>query len=99
MRKFEDIWIEQLKDTEQVEIYLNNTLEEFVETKNADAFLVALEHLAKAKYSMTELAKKLGISRKHLYRIFANESNPSMLIISQLIDSLGYKIEVKSKTA
>jgi probable addiction module antidote protein len=97
MRKYEDYLIESLKNPDEAEAYLNASIEAYMEDKNSQALMLALEHLARARYSMTDLAKKVGVQRQHLYRIFDNESNPKFQTITELINSLGFTLEAKRK--
>ena len=47
-RTFTDALIEDLKDPEEARAYLEIALEEYEAGKNADAFLMALRHVAEA---------------------------------------------------
>jgi probable addiction module antidote protein len=95
MRKYEDYLIESLKDPEEAEAYLNASLEAYMEDNDSQALMLALEHLARAKYSITEMAKQAGVKRQHLYKIFDNESNPGFNTIFMIIKSLGFTLEAK----
>lgn len=95
MRNYQEALIESLKDPEEAEAYLNASLEAFMEGNNAEALMLALEHLARAKYSITELAQQAGVKRQHLYKIFDSESIPSFNIIFSIIKSLGFTLEAK----
>lgn len=97
MRDYQLDLIERLQDTEYAEMYLNASLESYMEDQDIKAFLLTLEHLARAKYSIKDLAKQTGISRQHLYRIFDNDSKPNFMTILQMIDSLGFSINIKRK--
>lgn len=97
MRKYEDYLIETLKDPEEAEAYLNASLEAYMEDNNTQALMLAFEHLARAKYSMTEMAKQAGIQRQYLYKIFDNEINPNFQTVFTLIKSLGFTLEAKIK--
>ena len=74
---------------------MNASLEAYLEDKDAQVLMLAFENLAKAKYSFTELSKRLGIKSQNLYRIFDNEINPNFAIVFSLINELGFKLEVK----
>jgi len=97
LRKYEDYLIEKLKDPEYAEAYLNASLEAFMEDNDTQALMLAFEHLARAKYSITEMAKQTGVQRQHLYRIFDNESNPNFSTVFTIIKSLGFTLEAKRK--
>lgn len=95
MRKYEDYLIEKLKNSDHAEAYLNANIEAFMEDNDIEALMIAFEHLIKANYSVSQIAKKTGISRTHLYRIFDNKTTPSFTIVMEIIKSLGFKIEAK----
>ncbi len=95
MRDYEEYLIEKLKNTEYAEAYLNASIEAYMEDNNAQALMLALEHLGRAKYSISDLAKQAGVQRQHLYKIFDNESIPGFNVIFNIIKSLGFTIEVK----
>lgn len=92
MRKYDDYLIETLKDPKEAEGYLNASLELYMEDNDAQALMIALEHLARAKYSITEVSRKTGIPRQNLYKIFDNETNPNFNTVFILIKSLGFKL-------
>lgn len=92
MRKYDEYLIETLKDSKEAEGYLNASLEAFMEDNDAAALMLSLEHLARAKYSITEVSKRTGIPRQNLYKIFDNETNPNFNTVFILIKSLGFKL-------
>lgn len=92
MRKYDEYLIETLKDPKEAEGYLNASLEAYMDDNDAAALMLSLEHLARAKYSITEVSKQTGIPRQNLYKIFDNETNPNFNTIFILIKSLGFKL-------
>ena len=84
-RRYEDVLIEKLKDPKHAEAFLNANIEAFMEDGEIGALMLSFEHLIKANYSVSKIAKKVGISRTHLYRIFDNETNPSFNIVMEII--------------
>lgn len=95
MRKYDEYLVETLKNPIEAAGYLNASLEAYMEDNDAMALMLALEHLARAKYSVTEMAKKTGIPRQNLYKIFASETNPNFNTIFKIIINLGFKLEAK----
>ena len=89
--------IEKLKDPEEAELYLNTALEEYMQDFDATAFVIALRNLVMAQGSVTEFAKKAGINRQHIYKIFNNEVKPQFNTISEILKALGFQLEVKNK--
>lgn len=96
MRKYDEYLIQTLKDPKEAEGFLNASLELYMEDNDAMALMLSLEHLARAKYSITQMAKQTGIPRQNLYRIFDNETNPNFNTIFILIKSLGFKLIAKT---
>ncbi|MDD3436533.1 MAG: putative addiction module antidote protein [Candidatus Gastranaerophilales bacterium] len=92
MRKYDEYLIETLKDSKEAEGYLNASLEAYMEDNDAAALMLSLEHLARAKYSITQVSKQTGIPRQNLYKIFDNETNPNFNTVFILIKSLGFKL-------
>jgi probable addiction module antidote protein len=43
--------------------------------------------------------ERLNLSRERLYRSFSRTGNPSFTTVIKLLDALGYRIEIKQKTA
>lgn len=96
MRKYDDYLIKTLKDPNEAEGYLNASLEAYLEDNDAKALMLSLEHLARAKYSITDVSRKTGIPRQNLYKIFDNETNPNFNTIFTLIKSLGFRLVAKN---
>ena len=96
MRNYDEYLIETLKNPQEAEGYLNASLEAYLEDNDVQALMLSLEHLARAKYSITEVAKRTGIPRQNLYKIFDNELNPNFNTIFTLIKSLGFKLVARN---
>jgi probable addiction module antidote protein len=58
----------------------------------------ALSNVAKAR-NMTELAKKMGVSRTGLYKTLSENGNPEFTTIQKLISALGLQITISSPKA
>ena len=56
----------------------------------------ALGNAARAQ-GMTETANKTGLAREHLYTSFSENGNPTLLTLSTVIDSLGYRLAIVPK--
>ncbi|MEK6772299.1 MAG: addiction module antidote protein [Bdellovibrionota bacterium] len=89
--------IEDLKGNEKAQYsYLKASLEE-----NGDipeAFLKAVETVAKAR-GFSNFAKKTGLNRENLYRIFSNERTPRLESLVKILDALGFKLTIMPKKA
>ena len=82
-----------LDSEEAIAAYLNAIMEE-----NDDALLAsALGDIAKAR-GMTQIAKDAGIGRESLYKALREGANPRYDTIAKVIQALGLKLTVSSKT-
>lgn len=80
---------EQLRNEEDIQIYLNLVLEE-----NDPALLAAaLGDIAKAR-GMTQIAKDAGIGRESLYKALRADASPRYETIAKVIAALGLKLTV-----
>lgn len=73
--------------------YLNTCLED----KDPRVFLLALQDVAKAFGGMTQLAKKSGITREHLYTTLSEKGNPAFFNLNKVLSALDFKMEIKPK--
>lgn len=73
--------------------YLNACLED----KDPRVFLLALQDVAKAFGGMTQLAKKTGVSREHLYTTLSENGNPAFTNLNKVLSALDFKMEIKPK--
>ena len=73
----EKFLISDLKTDEDIKLYLNASLKDYLEDDDFNSFYRALEIAIKAKATVSEFAKKTGISRSHLYSLFKSEKEPT----------------------
>jgi len=91
-RKFDVI--NYLKNEKDIEEYLNVILEE-----GDYKFLpVALADIARARKSMTTVAKAAGVTRTNLYQTLSENGHPAFETIAKVAISLGYKITLVPKS-
>jgi probable addiction module antidote protein len=89
--------IEELKDDEKAQYaYLKASLEE--NSDMPEVFLKAVETVAKAR-GFSSFAKKTGLNRENLYRIFSNERTPRLESLVKILDALGFKLTITPKEA
>ncbi|MFA7532665.1 MAG: addiction module antidote protein [Castellaniella sp.] len=81
---------EHLRDEADIAAYLEAVLKE----AGDDASFVAhaLGIMARAR-SMTELARKTGMSREGLYKELSEDGNPSFATVLKVIRALGLKLQ------
>jgi len=94
---YRDALIDQLKGDEKAQFhYLKESLEE--NSDMPDAFLKAVETVAKAR-GFSNFAKKTGLNRENLYRIFSGERSPRFDSLVKIFDALGFKLTITPKKA
>jgi len=82
----------ELLDTEEeIAMYLSVVFEE----GDPEGIAMAIGHVAKAR-SMTEIAKRAGISRKQLYRALQEGGDPNVITLADVMSSLGVKPTAES---
>lgn len=90
----EDFLVNDLKSDEDIKSYLNANLKDYIEDGDFNSFYRALEIVIKAKDSISGFAKKIGMSRTHLYSIFKSEKEPKFSTIVKIFQELGYELEI-----
>lgn len=89
--------VEDLKNEEFAKEYLEELFKEYLEDGNKEAFLHCLKPLVQAQGSVSEFAKKVGVNRTYLYKIFGNKISPDFSTIIKIIDSLGFELSFNIK--
>ena len=90
----ENYIVGDLKSDEDIKLYLNASLKDYLDDSDFNSFCRALEIAIKAKDSVAGFAKKIGMSRAHLYSLFKNEKEPKFSTIAKIFHELGYDLEV-----
>ena len=90
----ENYIVNDLKSDEDIKLYLNASLKDYLEDGDFNSFYRALEIVIKAKDTVAGFAKKVGMSRAHLYSIFKTEKEPKFSTIVKIFQELGYELEV-----
>ena len=90
----ENYLINDLKSEENIKLYLNASLKDYLEDGDFNSFYRALEIVIKTKDSVSNFAKKIGMSRTHLYSLFKSEKEPKFSTIVKIFKELGYELEV-----
>jgi len=66
-------------------------LEDVLKQNNPRLLNVALGDIARAR-GMTEVARKVGVSRESLYRSLSEDGNPSAATLLKVFHALGYEL-------
>lgn len=90
----ENYIINDLKKDEEIKLYLNANLKDYLQDGDFNSFYKALEIAIKAKDTIAGFAQKTGISRTHLYNIFKAEKEPKFSTIIKIFQELGFELEV-----
>ncbi len=90
----ENYLVNDLKLDEDIKLYLNASLKDYLEDDDFNSFYRALEIVIKAKDTASGFAKKVGMSRSHLYSLFKSEKEPKFSTIAKIFQELGYELEV-----
>lgn len=90
----ENYLVNDLKSEEDIKLYLNASLKDYLEDGDFNSFYRALEIVIKTKDSVSNFAKKIGMSRTHLYSLFKSEKEPKFSTIIKIFKELGYELEV-----
>ena len=85
---------ELLKTEEEIEAYLESSLEDAGDDPSSIAR--ALGVIARAR-NMSQLARDTGMTREGLYKALSGEGNPTMATIAKVANALGYKLSLKRK--
>lgn len=82
--------MKKLKDPKEAAAYLNAVLEE----GDMAAILVAMGDVARA-HGMTAVAKRSGLQREGIYKMFRRKGNPALLNVLKVFRASGLQMSVK----
>ena len=100
MIKHEEYLIKRLQDTEFQKEWLNETMRDYIETGDYNAFFRGLEYVIKAKTSIKKFAEDIGMDRVQLTDILHGKNqNPGLRTITKILSGLDYTLSVALKTA
>ena len=86
--------IEQLKDEEFQKEYMNESLAEYINDGDFNAFFRSLELVIKSRDSISGFCEKAGIDRAMLYQIFNGKRVPRVDTLAKILKTLGYNLKV-----
>ena len=81
-----------LRDPEFTRGLLVTAFEDSCEDGDWGAFGLLLQDIIEATGDKKNFAKKIGISRGHLYRLFAKNANPTIKTLYPLLAEFGLKL-------
>ena len=92
-RSFDDLLKERLRqDPEEAQAYIEVALEEYEEDRDSATLLRALRIVAEVQGSIPALARKVGMSKQALYKVFSETGNPRLDTIWAILHGLGYRL-------
>ena len=94
MTEFNDFVLEQLKDEEFQKEYMNDSLVQYVNDGDFNAFFRSLAMVIRSRDSISGFCKKAGIDRAMLYDIFAGKRVPRVDTLAKILKALGYNLKV-----
>ena len=94
MTELNDFIIEQLKDTEFQKEYMNESLAEYINDGDFNAFFRSLELVIKSRDSISGFCEKAGIDRAMLYQIFNGERIPRVDTLAKILKTLGFNLKI-----
>jgi len=94
MTELNEFIIEQLKDEEFQKEYMNESLAEYINDGDFNAFFRSLELVIKSRDSISGFCEKAGIDRAMLYQIFNGERVPRVDTLAKILKTLGYNLKI-----
>jgi len=92
---YKDGLLGKLQDPEFAKIYLETALESYQEDGSVEALLLAMRDVAEAQGGIGELAKKITISREHLYDTLSGKHTPRLDNWLKIISALGFRVRLE----
>jgi len=94
MTELNDFIIEQLKDAEFQKEYMNESLNEYINDGDFNAFFRSLELVIKSRDSISGFCEKAGIDKNSLNQIFSGEKVLGADTLAKIIKTLGYSLKI-----
>lgn len=88
---------EWLRDTEQQRVWLETSLEEFVQDGNINAFIRSLQYVVKARGrgAISKLARDMHMDRSNVSDIINGKVTPRIDTTFKLLQGLGYTYDIQ----
>ena len=85
-------YYKRLKKASYARGLLKAAFEECLEDQNWEAFGLLLQDIIESQGDKKSFAKKVNLSRQHLYRLFKKNANPTLNTLSPILAELGVKL-------
>ena len=90
LKNYREDLLERLKDEDYAAEYLARVLAE----DDKAAFLVALKDVVEAAGGMSLMAKRAGLKRPSLYKVFSKRGNPTLEMLQAILEPLGLRVTI-----
>jgi probable addiction module antidote protein len=90
LKDYREDLMERLKNPDYAAEYLAQVLA----AKDKAAFLVALKDVVEATGGMSLMAKRVGLKRPSLYKVFSKRGNPTLETLQAILGALGLRVTV-----
>ena len=95
---FKENLLKALTDPKEAQAYLEAALAAYEADSNTDALLLAMRDVAQAQGGIGQLAKRVGISREHLYNVLASKHKPRLDNLLSILSGLGFQVRLEPKS-
>jgi DNA-binding phage protein len=92
--KRKQVYQARLADPKYARGLLKAAFEESIEDGNWEAFGLVLQDIIGAQGDKVAFAKKVKMSRQHLYRLFGKGANPTLKTLSLVLAEFGCKLTI-----
>ncbi len=92
---FKDDLLEDLKDPDFAQHYLEAALEDYEKDSDTESLLLAMRDVAQAQGGIGKLAKKTQVTREQLYDILASKHQPRLDNLLSILSALGFRVRLE----
>lgn len=94
-RKAHDVFLGMLDSEKAINAYMEVAMEDFEESGDTEAFIMALRTIAEAKGGINRLAAKTKRTRQSLYKALSPKGNPRLDTTLGIIKALGFNLKLE----
>ena len=94
---FKENLLKALADPKEAQAYLEAALAAYETDNNTDALLLAMRDVAEAQGGIGQLAKRVGITREHLYSVLSSKHKPRLDNLLSILSGLGFHVRLEPK--
>ncbi|NJM64736.1 MAG: helix-turn-helix domain-containing protein [Acaryochloris sp. RU_4_1] len=98
VKSYQDDLLLRLSNPDYAARYLKVALDETLEDRHTEAFLLALKNVVEAKGDVKTIATEADITRQHLYRLLSGNGNPTLETLAAVLKAVGLSIDFRPIT-